>query len=303
MGCNVLRIIILLLSLILYTSSSWALLFQMPRNGDDVFGEVQLIHVRQGDTLSVIARRFDMGYYELLEANPGINPRKLRVGQELIIPTQFVLPNVKHEGIIINQAEMRLYYFIPNINKIMTVPVGIGRVGWRTPVGMLRIVEKIVHPDWHVPKSIKAARARHGVFLPDVVPAGPNNPLGDYAMRLSLRNYLLHGTNDPAGIGRRVSAGCIRLYPEDIKNLFSRVPVNTPVRIINEPFKIGWLNGKIYMEAHEPLRETAAKFNNNVTSVVTGLLNKVGASKEGVSWNAVHHIARKHTGLPMAISK
>lgn len=289
------------------TCSVFALEFPLPKPGDNIVGNIQIVRVKPGDTIYMIARQYDMGFQTLMAANPGLdNPYRLRVGQEIVIPSQFVLPNTHYKGIVINLAEMRLYYYPPDRASVITVPIGIGRLGWETPVGVLRVIEKIKNPSWHVPDSIRHFRAEEGVILPKIVPPGPDNPLGDYAMRLSRPNYLLHGTNDPNGVGRRSSGGCIRIYPEDIENLFSMVDVNTTVRIINEPFKAGWLNGQLYLEAYKPLDEQADIPEGSLFNLMAQVVNTaamMNTYRTNVNWPVARRIAVMASGIPMPVGQ
>ena len=196
-------------------------------------------------------------------------------GTVLIIPERVVLPPVPHVGIVINVAEKRLYYFRPQSHKVYVFPIGVGRADWETPLGRLRIYEKIKNPVWIVPESIMRYRKKHGDAINKIVQSGPDNPLGYYALRLSNHSYLIHGTNEPAGVGRRSSAGCIRLYSADIKSLFAMVKVKTPVLIINMPFKVvkDKSTDRIYMSFHEPFAE-ATNLIQNPLSFVQGLFAK-----------------------------
>lgn len=215
-------------------------------------GQMQTVMVSSGETLMGIARRYDVGYYELIEANPGIERYPIEPGTMLIIPGQSILPALPHRGIVVNLADMRLYYY-PDDHTVMTFPVGIGRVGEETPLGLMTITEKRTDPVWIVPPAIRKARAAEGLYLPAVVYPGPENPLGHYALRLSKPTYLIHGTNDASGVGRRSSSGCLRMYPEDIVQLYARVTKGTQVRIINQPVKFAWQAGQLYMERHQPV--------------------------------------------------
>ena len=181
------------------------------------------------DTLSDIARRFNLGYDEVVNANPGVDPVAARApARRIVLPTQFVLPDAPHEGIVVNLAALRLYYF-PKAAKseprqVITYPIGIGMVGWATPTGTTKIVSKRKDPFWTPPASVRKEHAAEGDILPARVPPGPDNPLGAFAMNLGWPSYLMHGTNKPAGVGMRASHGCIRLYPEDIATLFQAAP-------------------------------------------------------------------------------
>jgi L,D-transpeptidase ErfK/SrfK len=214
------------------------------------------------------------------------------------LPTQFILPPGPREGIVINLAELRLYYYPPGEGRVITHPLGIGREGWSTPTGEFKITTKTPNPTWRPPETIRAEHAANGDPLPEVVPPGPDNPLGAYAMRLSNPQYLIHGTNRPWGVGMRVSHGCIRLYPEDIKTLFPQVAKGTPVRIINAPYKAGWLNGMLFIEAHPPLSEQLAD-GASLTPLIQAVLAAHGeGSQANLDWEQVRGIAKQHNGVP-----
>ncbi len=230
----------------------------LPATGD-VVGEIQYALSEANETIDEIGRRFDVGYYELLRANPQIDPRQsLVANSRLIIPAQYILPDVPRRGIVINLAEYRLYYFPENENVVITFPVGIGRKGWSTPLGVTKIVVKEANPKWRPTEKLRAEAKKNGDFLPDEFPSGPYNPLGQHALRLGWPTFLIHGTNRLNGIGARVSAGCIRMFPDDIEYLFRMVPVGTPVRVINEPVKIGKQDGTWVVQIHPLLSEQSS---------------------------------------------
>ncbi len=284
-------------------TQSHASTYKLPANGGDVVGGVHYTTLKGGQTFSDIAQRNHIGYYELLEANPQVNPMQPIAGTKILVPTRFVLPKAPRKGIVINLAELRLYYYPPNSNTVQTYPIGIGRQGWETPTGTLKIIQRKKDPAWRVPASVWADAAENGIVLPKVVPPGPDNPLGQYALRLSRPNYLIHGTNKPNGVGRRVSAGCIRMYPEDIKRMYSQVSINTPVTIVNQPFKTGWLNGKLYLEAHRPLFEQRAQGSDAMSNKMVHAVD-TAASKHGVdvSWAKAKRVAVQQSGIPVAIN-
>lgn len=242
------------LSLIVYVLAmpAFALTFTITP-GSDIVGKVQTATVQAGEDFHDIGQKFDVGYYELVEANPGINPQNPGYGTALIIPTQYILPPGPRKGIVINLAELRLYYFHKGQNLVTTHPIGIGRKDWETPLGSGKIIEKTKNPSWRPPDSIRAWYDENEMYLPQVVYPGPKNPLGKYAMRLSIPGYLIHGTNMPRGIGIRSSSGCIRMHPEDIESLFYKVSIGDPVRIIHVPYKLGRHKNRFYAESHEPL--------------------------------------------------
>lgn len=233
---------------------SHALTFSIPTK-DNIIGSIQTAIVQPGESLGDIGKKFDVGVYEMIEANPNIDPWTPEPGEKVIIPTQFILPPDKRTGIIINLAEMRLYFYHPDINLVSTYPIGIGRKGWITPLLEAKVINKQYNPTWQPPISIIKEHAIKGDPLPNQVPPGPKNPLGEFAIYLSATGYLIHGTNRPGGIGLRTTSGCIRLFPEDIKALYNQVSIGTTVKIIHAPYKIGIHNQNIYIEAHEPLSD------------------------------------------------
>ena len=222
-------------------------------DGDDsVVGVVQRTTVGKEDTLPDIARRFNVGYEEMVRANPGVDPWIPGVGRTVVVPTQFVLPNAPHEGVVINLAAMRIYYY-PKHNKdepqlLYTYPIGVGKVGWRTPEGVTHIVSREENPTWRPGAGVRKEHADNDDPLPAVVPPGPDNPLGKFEFKLGWPSYLIHGTNKPYGIGLRSSHGCIRLYPEDIEKLYGMVTNGTAVRVVNQPFLFGWHEQQLYLQ-------------------------------------------------------
>ena len=242
------------------TGSVYAEIYELPPDGHDVVGAVSTITARYEDTLVDIARRHGLGYYDMVRANPGVDPWLPGEGVEIVLPNRFVLPPGPRKGLVLNLAEYRMYYFPePRAGEpayVYTYPMSIGRMDWETPIGRTKIVAMARNPAWYPPQSVREEHAADGDPLPRVVPPGPNNPLGTRALRLGLPGYLIHGTNRPAGVGMRVSHGCVRMFPEDIEFLFDRISVDTPVRIINVPVKMGWDGDTLVAEVH-PLLESA----------------------------------------------
>lgn len=224
----------------------------------DVVGRLRHTTVQGEETLLDIARAYDLGYDEMLAANPGVDPWTPPAGQRLLLPTAHVLPDAQREGIVINLAARRLYYYPPQRSgasrRVITHPIGIGREGWATPLGRTTVAKKHAAPAWTVPASIRREHAAKGNPLPAVVPPGPQNPLGSHALRLGWSSILIHGTSKPAGIGMRVSHGCMQLYPEDIAPLFDAVPVGTPVTVVDQPYLVGLGADGLLLEAHEPVK-------------------------------------------------
>ena len=279
--------------------------FLLPPEDVDIVGNVQVTTARREDTLSDIARRYDLGYEEIVAANPGVDPWLPGQDTRVILPTQFILPAQERQGLVLNLASMRLFYF-PQAEpgqpaEVITHPIGIGREGWRTPTGRTRITQKLEQPAWTVPASVRREHVRLGDPLPAVVPPGPDNPLGEFAMRLSRPQYLIHGTNKPWGVGIRVSHGCVRLYPEDIATLFPQVPVGTPVRIINEPYVAGRRDGLLYLEAHEPLAEDVRRWKGSLEPMQTAVETKAVDIPAEVNWNKARNIARQARGIPLPV--
>lgn len=272
------------------------------RPDNDVVGQVQVLLAKDEDTLPQIARRFNLGYEEIVSANPGVDPWLPGEGTEITLPTQFILPSGPRQGIVLNLASMRLFYFPePQAGEpaeVITHPIGIGRVGWSTPVGETSILAKARDPVWYVPASVRKEHLEAGDPLPPVVQPGPDNPLGRFAMRLGIPGYLIHGTNKPFGVGMRVSHGCIRLYPEDISRLFDRVPKGTTVRIVNEPYQVGWLDGQLYLEAHTPLEDD----DSDATLRLANLLAEKLTDDHPIDFEIARAAIEESLGVPLPIS-
>ncbi|MBT0653204.1 L,D-transpeptidase family protein [Geomobilimonas luticola] len=252
--------------------------------------------VEPNESLMEIARRYDVGYNEIIAANPGLDPFIPPTGTSVTLPTSWLLPAAANgEGIVINLSELRLYLLFTTAGTglVATFPIGIGSEGHETPTGTFNIREKIVNPPWHVPPSIRKERPE----LPPVIPSGPDNPLGSHALRLSADGILIHGTNRPWGTGREVSHGCIRLYPEDIPRLFRLVRVGTPVTIVREPVKIGEREGRVYLEVHDEGGEVI-DYLEKATGIL-GRLNLVGR----VNINLLGEALRMRTGIPVDITR
>lgn len=251
------RLLIITTSLAVTTPLS-AAIYDLPAEGHDVVGAVSTIIATYDDTLVDIARRHGLGYQDIVRANPEVNVWLPGEGAEIVLPNRFVLPPGPRIGLILNLAEYRMYYFpeakTGEVAKVHTYPMSIGRMDWDTPLGITSIVAMAKNPAWYPPQSVRDEHAADGDPLPRRVPPGPENPLGTRALRLGIPGYLIHGTNRPAGVGMRVSHGCVRMFPEDVEFLFDRIRVNTAVRIINVPIKIGWDGEMLVAEVH-PLLE------------------------------------------------
>lgn len=293
--------LLLALSLSLSSASTLALTFPLPTEGD-MIGQVQKTSVKRGESLGDIGRRYDVGVFEMIEANPGLDPWIPTVGAIVVVPTQFILPKGPRKGIVLNLAEMRLYFYHADKPIVSTYPIGIGKKGCPTPHGQTTIVSKKKDPVWVPTASIRKEHLAKGDVLPGVVPAGPDNPLGRYALYLGagMSEYRIHGTNRPGGIGVRGSHGCVRLYPEDIESLYYSVPVGTSVRIIHEPYKVGWHNNHLYLEAHAPLTEGRYAGSDNQSNLKQAIENAIRDSHR-VNWTSAQMAAQTRNGFPTRI--
>lgn len=272
--------------------------FVLPTTGDLV-GEIQYIYPEVGETLSDVGIRFDVGYFEMVRANPQADPtRQLSNRTKLVIPSQYILPPALRQGIVINLAEYRLYYFPPGDNIVITMPVGIGREGWNTPLGVTNVTVKERDPIWRPTDNVRAEAAKNGTPIPNQFPPGVGNPLGRHVLRLGWPTYLIHGTNRRDGVGSRVSAGCIRMMPEDIEQLFDKVAVGTLVTVINEPVKLGQMNGKVYLEAYPLLFEQ--KNSNLKVFLARQLANQ--SFKKGINTQAMNQELAYPRGIPRLVS-
>jgi L,D-transpeptidase ErfK/SrfK len=279
--------------------------------GSDLVGYVQKTVVGKEDTLPDIARRFDVGYEEILMANPGVDPWLPGVGREVVVPTQFVLPAAPHEGVVVNVAAMRIFYYPPHKKGepqiVFTHPIGIGKAGWKTPEGTAKIISRVKDPVWVVPKSVRNEHAEDGEKLPAQVPAGPDNPLGAYEFRLNWPSYLIHGTNKPYGVGMRSSHGCIRLYPEDIAVFFDLIPIGTKVTVVNQPYVFGWRDGTLYLQAYTVMEDDSRDWNKNRQALLTKLLNpklqkKIGDHDNEIDWQRIGDLAHTPRAVPVPIT-
>ena len=276
--------------------------FVLESPGQSVVGVPQVVFASSDDTLPDFARAYGLGYDELIAANPGVDPWLPGENTPVLLPTQFVLPDVPREGIVLNLASKRLFYF-PQVAEgqpavVMTFPIGVGRVGWETPLGMTTVTAKAKDPHWYVPLSVRQEHAELGDPLPSVIPPGPENPLGHRVLKLDMPGYLIHGTNQPYGVGMRVSHGCVRLYPENIEYLYELVDIGETVTIINEPFLMGQLDGETYFESHTPLEDDTVAADERLQL----LLEKWNGETEfGLSERELQHahsIAAVAKGVP-----
>jgi L,D-transpeptidase ErfK/SrfK len=270
---------------------------------NDIIGELKTHTAQWEDMFVEIMRANDVGYNELLAANPGVDPWVPGVGTHILLPTAHILPDAPHRGIVINLPEMRMYYFAPN-GEIVTHAIGIGEEGWATPKGSTTIVRKQANPAWYPPASIRAEKPE----LPPMVPAGPDNPLGDHAMYLGWNAFLIHGTNKPDGVGRRASHGCIRMFPEGINDMFRRVAVGTPVTAVDQPVKLGWRGGELYLEVHHTLANQNALENEEqftpepLPDLRQRVTKAAGKDANRIDWALVEQVGAQRLGVPIRIT-
>lgn len=268
-----------------------------------IIGSVTHHVTRQEDTLLDLARWNGLGYTEMIAANRGIDPWVPGAGVKLTIPGAHILPDGPREGLVLNLADQRLYIFNANDGSVESVPIGVGKSAWGTPIGRTKVVRKRANPTWYVPKSVREEDPE----LPAVVRPGPLNPLGHHAIDLGWPGYLLHGTNRPYGVGRRVSHGCVRLYPEDIARLFVRIPIGLSVTVVNQEVKLAWVGGTLMMETH-PSQEQADELEADgkfaparPAKYEYQILDAAGAHATRIDWNTVARALDERTGMPVAI--
>ena len=273
----------------------------------DMVGELRQIVTAYEDNLLDLARANSLGYTEMIAANQGVDPWVPGEDTPIVLPTGHILPDAERQGIVVNLAEHRLYYFGPKGGEPVTFPLGVGKEGWSTPLGTTEIVRKKENPAWYPPESIRAEKPH----LPKVVPAGPHNPLGSHALYFDWPSYLIHGTNMPWGVGRRVSHGCIRLYPEDIARLFELVPVGTPVQVIEQAIKVGWSDGALYLEAHpeagqaDELERTGKIWSlgaDSLADVLYRIKARAGAAQDRLDWRLIRKTLKERSGVPVQIT-
>jgi L,D-transpeptidase ErfK/SrfK len=277
-----------------------------------VVGELQVTYARYEDTIPDIARRFNLGFDEVARANPGVDPWLPGEGTRIVLPTQFVLPDAPPEGVVINVAALRFFYF-PKPDKdgqrvVITYPIGIGKVGWATPIGKTKIVSKRKDPYWTPPASVRREHAAEGDPLPARVPPGPDNPLGNRAMNLGWPSYLIHGTNKPAGVGLRASHGCIRMYPEDVVTVFDMIPVGTKVNVVNQPLVHRWQDGSFYVQSYPPHEETLDESKNAEhalynDAIADKIFQRVKQNGGAIDWDVTKQVVTDARGIAVPVSR
>ncbi|MBI1300238.1 MAG: L,D-transpeptidase family protein [Alphaproteobacteria bacterium] len=269
-------------------------------------GEMETYKAVYEDTLVHLARKHGLGFLEITSANPDLDPWIPGAGAEVIFPKKHLLPNVPREGIVINLPEMRVYYYKDKGKAPITYPIGIGREGLDTPTGLTEIVRKKDGPTWRPTDRMR----QENPDLPASVPPGPDNPLGTHALYLGWPQYLMHGTTKPYGIGRRVSSGCMRMYPEHIIKFFEQVPVGTKVNVINEPIKLAWIGNELFIEVHPTmeqaltLEETGAMQEKLLDdNDVARIMHYAGQHKDLLNWPRIRAAVKERLGYPIRIAK
>lgn len=284
---------------------AWAVDYPLPPANSRIIGQNQFWTVQEGDrNLQAIARHFDTAAMLILEANDTLAPVEPKPGTQVLIPSQMLLPDTPREGIVVNLAELRLYYFPPGQNLVQVYPLGIGQLGLETPEMTTRVGQKIPNPTWTPTAGIRARSLEKGIKLPPVIPAGPNNPLGRYALRLAYGNgeYLIHGTNAPDSVGLRVSSGCMRMNAADIQALFSQVKTGTPVRIINQPVKFAVEpDGRRYVEVHRPLSQDESGNTRTIAYTLPAEFHQFSGDKS-VDEAQLKRVLSRRAGYPVVVS-
>lgn len=268
-------------------------------------GQNKTYVVGEEDTFLDIARHFAIGYVELRAANPQVDPWAPAPGKEILIPGMQLLPRARQQGVVVNLAKMRLYYFRDPGREPISFPIGIGSEGLDTPTGVTKVVRKTAGPSWYPTDRMREAKP----WLPRMVPPGISNPLGTHALYLGWPTFLIHGSNKPWGIGRRVSSGCIRMYPENVVDFFDMVPVGTRVTVVDQPILVGWLDDGLYLEAN-PTQTQSIDIENGVDITPTPLTDKMremiveaaGVAASRVNWGVVEKTIRERRGVPVLIA-
>lgn len=293
------------LAAFLLASPCMAREFPLPPPSEDVIGQIEVVKAKYEDTFASLGERYEFGYLEMVAANPGVDPWLPGEGVDIILPSRFILPPGEREGIVVNLAEYRMYYFPAGKNVVHTFPLGIGREGWSSPVATTSITAKTSNPAWYPPQSIREEHAADGDPLPTIVPPGPDNPLGPFKFSLGLSGYLIHGSNKKFGIGMRVSHGCFRMLNKNVLELSQMASVGTKVRILNEPYKFGRSDGKLYLEVHAPLEDAQAlSLMDKHANIVNSLL-KYEETAPGLrmDWEVVRDVVAAEDGLPIMIAE
>jgi L,D-transpeptidase ErfK/SrfK len=279
-----------------WTPSTTAAVYPLTDPNQEVVGRAFYVKSRKEDTLLDIGRQNNMGYDDMRLANQKVDLWVPKAGSDILVPESFILPDAPHQGIVLNLAEKRLYFYPSNRKEVATFAISIGRDGLNTPTGHFKVTAKVKDPTWTPTAAHHADRAKEGrPPLPAVVPAGPDNPLGQYALRTSIPSVLIHGTNKPWSMGMEVSRGCIRMYPEGVEKLFPMVSVNEPLTVIDQPYKLGWRDNELFLEVHRRPEEAPKP----VHEVIPERLARSG--EVNVDWDAVRRAVEGNAGIPQRV--
>ncbi len=300
--------VLLVLALCFSSATAWAATYELADDGStQIVGEDIHLKTRYEDTLYDLARQYGVGSEEITRANPGVDPWLPGAGTAIVVPGRRILPPGPREGIVVNIAEHRLYYYpkrkVHGHHIVITYPVSIGKMDWKTPLGLTHVVQKIKNPYWHPPASIRAEHLKEGDPLPKVIPPGPDNPLGAFEMRLAVKpgDYLIHGTNNPLAVGMPVTHGCIRMYPEDVAALFPMVPVGTPVWLINVPLKVAFVDGQLWLEVHAPVDEQGQTVAPELKQFEQLLDRALGNTTTAIDWDYAIQTLKVANGIPVTV--
>ena len=286
-------------------ATSWAADYPLVSPDQYLVGEISTISARYEDTLADLADKHGFGYNEIVAANPRVDPWLPGEGTAIQLPGLHILPDAPRVGIVVNLPEYRMYFYPKDGSKVSTWPVSIGREGWSSPIGKTTVARKEANPSWYPPKSIREEHAAAGEILPAVVPPGPDNPMGPFKMNLALSGYVIHGTNKSFGIGMRVSHGCFRMNNQDVTELFPQVPVGTQVTIVNQPYKLGVQDNRLYLEVHTPLDEHGLPSTLDKQTAIQALLEEKRDLVAGfrLDWQTIRDAVFAEDGIARVIGE
>jgi L,D-transpeptidase ErfK/SrfK len=286
--------------LLLAATQAFATSYTVPPSNEALIGKMEYVTANPGDNVVKVAKQYDIGFNAVENANPHVSmDRRFTPGVQLAITTQHLLPSESREGIVINLPEMRMYYFLGN-GQVLTYPIGIGKIGKTIPITKTAITRKTKNPVWIPPEDIRQFNLEQGIVLPKVMPPGPDNPLGPYAIYMRIPTYLIHSTIFPESVGKRASFGCIRMYESDIEDFFPSIKSGIPVVITNKPVKLGWEDDRLFIEAHEPLEE-----HGDADLSIPGIVHQIATKTQNqpvlVDWQMVSYVASERDGVPHEI--